>query len=85
MEFMPMHLNRRFDDEIGCCRIHALSAHRGAKKKCVRVWHDLQEELKVTVSFFIEVTRGDESWCYGYNPESKQQSSQWKSPNLPRP
>jgi hypothetical protein len=23
---------------------------------------------------------GDESWIYGYDPEKKQQSSQWKSP-----
>ena len=28
---------------------------------------------------------GDESWCYGYDPETKQQSSQWKSPGSPRP
>jgi hypothetical protein len=35
--------------------------------------------------FRTEVARGDESWCYGYDPESKQRSSQWKSPNSPRP
>jgi hypothetical protein len=27
---------------------------------------------------------GAESWIYSYNPETKQQSSQWKSPQLPR-
>jgi hypothetical protein len=27
------------------------------------------------------VITGDESWIYGYDPETKQQSSQWKSPN----
>jgi len=31
------------------------------------------------------VITGDESWVYGYNPETKQQSSQWKSPTSPRP
>ena len=25
------------------------------------------------------------SWCYGYDPESKQESSQWKTPHSPRP
>jgi len=30
------------------------------------------------------VITGDESWVYGYDPESKQQSSQWKSPGSPR-
>jgi hypothetical protein len=26
---------------------------------------------------------GDESWIYGYYPETKQQLSQWKSPQSP--
>ncbi|GFX71170.1 mariner Mos1 transposase [Trichonephila clavipes] len=30
------------------------------------------------------ITR-DESWIYGYDPETKQQSSQWKNPGSPRP
>ena len=30
------------------------------------------------------ITR-DKSWVYGYDPETKQQSSQWKSPGSPRP
>jgi len=28
---------------------------------------------------------GDETWCYGHNPETKQASSQWKTPNSPKP
>jgi len=28
---------------------------------------------------------GDESWVYVYDPETKQQSSQWKSSTSPRP
>jgi hypothetical protein len=31
------------------------------------------------------VITDDESWIYSYDPETKQQSSQWKSPNSPRP
>jgi hypothetical protein len=27
---------------------------------------------------------GDESWIYGYDPETKQQSSQWKNRQSPR-
>jgi hypothetical protein len=27
---------------------------------------------------------GDENWIYGYEPETKQQSSQWRSPQSPR-
>jgi len=35
--------------------------------------------------FLSRVITGDESWVYGYDPETKQQSSQWKSPRSPRP
>jgi hypothetical protein len=30
-------------------------------------------------------TAGDENWIYGYGPETKQQSFQWKCPNSPKP
>ena len=32
-----------------------------------------------------KVITGDESWVYGYDPETKRQSSQWKRPDEPRP
>ena len=32
-----------------------------------------------------KVITGDESWVNGYDPETKQQSSQWKRPDEPRP
>ena len=35
--------------------------------------------------FLSRIITGDESWVYGYDPETKQQSSQWKSPTSPRP
>ncbi|GFY22806.1 hypothetical protein TNCV_2180671 [Trichonephila clavipes] len=31
------------------------------------------------------IITGDESWVYGYDAETKQQSSQWKTPGSPRP
>jgi len=31
------------------------------------------------------VITGDESWVYGYNPEMRQMSSQWKTTSSPRP
>ena len=36
-------------------------------------------------NFLKKVITGDESWVYGYDPETKAQSSQWKSPESPRP
>ena len=35
---------------------------------------------------FIEtIITGDETWDYGYDPEAKFQSAQWKHPESPRP
>ena len=51
----------------------------------VNVFHDLQKELKYETQFLTKVVTCDESWCCGYDPESEQQSSQWKSSDLPRP
>jgi len=31
------------------------------------------------------VITGDESWVYGYDPETKKMSSQWKTASSPRP
>jgi histone-lysine N-methyltransferase SETMAR len=36
-------------------------------------------------NFLNTVITGDESWAYGYDPETKAQSSQWRHPLSPRP
>lgn len=45
--------------------------------------------MKVAVTedpeFFNKIVTGKESWCYGYDPKSKQQMSQWNSPGSPHP
>ena len=33
IEFMLTHFNVRFVDEMVCCKIHAVCAHRGAKQQ----------------------------------------------------
>ena len=35
--------------------------------------------------FIKTVITGDQTWVYGYDPETKFQSSQWKHPESPRP
>jgi hypothetical protein len=41
-------------------------------------------EGKEDQTFISRIITGDESWIYGYDPETKQQSSQWKNPQSPR-
>jgi hypothetical protein len=35
-------------------------------------------------NFLGNVIMQDETWVYGYDPETRVQSSQWKSPSSPR-
>jgi len=82
-----------------CQRIltEQLNMHRTAAKFVPRVLtHDqndsrvvICQELKETVinnpTLLLNIITGDESIVYAYNPETKLQSLQWKSPGSPRP
>jgi len=46
---------------------------------------DLFERSCEDMQFLKNTVTGDESWVYGYDPETKQQSSQWKGPTSLRP
>ncbi|KAL4143544.1 hypothetical protein QTP88_005863 [Uroleucon formosanum] len=46
---------------------------------------DLLECSESEDFFFKQIITGDETWIYGYDPETKGQSSQWKTPDSPRP
>jgi hypothetical protein len=46
---------------------------------------ELKEQVRNDPDFLSKVITGDESWIYGYDPETKQQSSQWKCPSSPQP
>jgi len=45
----------------------------------------LREQVGNNPQILSKVVTGDETWCYGYNPETKQASSQRKTPNSPKP
>ena len=51
----------------------------------VSVCRELKQQARDDPSFISNIIIGDEIWVYGYGPETKQQSSQWKSPNSQRP
>ena len=51
----------------------------------VSVCRELKQQARDNPNFISSIITGDETWVYGYNPETKQQSSQWKSPNSLRP
>ena len=49
------------------------------------VCREMKDQLKTDPDFLSKIITGDESWCYGYDPETKQRSSQRKSASSPRP
>jgi len=55
------------------------------KEHHVAICQELHQRAMDDPSFMSRVIIGDESWVCGYDPETKQQSSQWKSPGSPRP
>lgn len=55
------------------------------KELRVEVAQDLLDTTSTDPEFLNTVITGDESWVYGYEPETKVQSSQWKHPESPRP
>ena len=55
------------------------------KEHRVDVCEDLLQRMQEDPLFTSRLITGDETWVYGYDPETKQQSSQWKCPSSPRP
>jgi len=49
------------------------------KNSCLNVCYDLREEVGNNPQILSKVVTGDETWCYSYDPETKQASSQWKT------
>jgi histone-lysine N-methyltransferase SETMAR len=85
-------------DEMGtgygtCHRILTaeLGMHRVATKFVPMILTADQKQQRImSVRSFVRSPlmmqpSGDESWIYSYDPQTKQQSSQWKSQNSPRP
>ncbi|GFU53074.1 histone-lysine n-methyltransferase setmar-like protein [Trichonephila clavipes] len=51
----------------------------------LEIAQDNLEMIHSDENFLKKIITGDETWVYGYDPETKQQSSQWKFPSEPRP
>jgi len=55
------------------------------KQLRLEIAQDMLDCVESDSNFLITVITGDESWVYGYDPETKAQSSQWKHSSFPRP
>lgn len=55
------------------------------KERRMEVCQDILECIDTEPDLLQRVITGDESWIFEYDPETKRQSLQWKSPGSPRP
>jgi histone-lysine N-methyltransferase SETMAR len=51
---------------------------------CATACRELLQRAENDATFLPSIIIGGESWVYGYDPETKQMSSQWKTPSSPR-
>jgi len=76
-------------DELGMKRVSAKLVPKllteEQKEHRIEVCLELKNRDSNDPSFIKSIIPGDETWVYGYDPETKVQSSQWKTANSPRP
>ena len=76
-------------EELGMHRVAAKFVPRilpaDQKQQRVKFCTEIRQLASDDEKFLSRVITGNESWVYGYDPETKRQSSQWKNPTTPRP
>ena len=68
-----------------CAKMVPRLLNEQQKERRVQVCHDILEELETEPNLLGRVITSGESWIFEYDPETKRQSLQWKSPTSPRP
>jgi hypothetical protein len=79
---------------VQCILVDSLNIRHISAKFMPRLLSDDQKAHRVSVcgeqarddpNFISNIITGDYTWVYGHDPETKQQSWQWKLSNSPRP
>ncbi|CAI6344606.1 unnamed protein product [Macrosiphum euphorbiae] len=68
-----------------CAKMVPKLLSQDQKNHRIEVCQNLKERTQNDPGFIKNVITGDETWVYGYDIETKRQSSQWKSVTSPRP
>ncbi|UYV80992.1 hypothetical protein LAZ67_19002427 [Cordylochernes scorpioides] len=55
------------------------------KQHCMNIANEMLDSVRDDPNLLQRVITGDVAWVYGYDVETKAQSSQWKLPHEPRP
>ncbi|XP_011859147.1 PREDICTED: putative uncharacterized protein FLJ37770 [Vollenhovia emeryi] len=78
-----------FTNDLGMRRVAAKFVPKlltiDQKQHRINIATELLDSVRDDQNLLQRVITGDESWVYGYDVETKAQSSQWKLPHEPRP
>ena len=85
MEFLSANTDCEFEREMRCREVCSPPANTGPKNTHLALCQELKNQMESDPNFLSKVIKGDKSWCFGYDPETKQASSQWKMPTSLRP
>ena len=70
---MSANVNGRFEYETCFCKICSSVVDRGLKKNNhLNICYNLREQVGNDPQILSTVVTRDETWCYDYNPETKQ-------------
>jgi len=76
-----------FTNDLGMRRVAAKFVPKllnfDQKQHCINIAKELLDSVRDDPNLLQRVITGDESWVYGYDVETKAQSSQWKLPHEP--
>lgn len=82
-------VSRILTEDLGMSRVIAKFVPRvlteDQKNSRVEIAKDILESIKKDPDLLKRIITGDETWVYGYNPDTKAQSSQWATKEEPRP
>jgi len=62
--------------------LHALSDDK--RHECIQYAKDIINTARRNKNFLNSIVVEDETWCFRYDPTSKRQSAEWKSPASPK-
>ncbi|UYV64520.1 K02A2.6-like [Cordylochernes scorpioides] len=71
--------------ETGRREIRTKIAQLRPKKHRINIANEMLDSVRDDPNLLQRVITSDEAWIYGYDVETKAQSSQWKLPHEPRP
>jgi hypothetical protein len=81
-EILTENLNMRCTAAKSVPRLVTNDQKQQHVNECLELREKANEDP--TFTHISRIIKGDENWIYGYNPETKQQLSRWKSPQSPR-